>query len=139
MGFAALLKTRRRLGVFVLLAFVTVCVFVLNYRVPDVQVFAIPAFLLLAVGLGVGIQAGWRMLWGLTTASKRINSRAAGALVAGALCIVLLLNFLALWSPAWAANDLSGRTGVRDMGRDWLRQDFPSGARVVGILGEMTL
>ncbi len=112
---------------FFAVAFLTYLAFVLVYRVPDVEVFAIPAFLIEAILIGFGVSA-------LMQTSGR-----ARVLVCVLLLLALALNFYASFPSAFAANDLSHKTDVRDYGRDIMAQDFPSNATLVGILGEMTL
>ncbi|MBI5880280.1 MAG: DUF2723 domain-containing protein [Chloroflexi bacterium] len=111
-----------------LLTALAACVaFVLDYRVPDVQVFAIPAFMLLALALGVGF--AWL--------AARAGSHARLAQVA--LVALLVVSGVPVAQAAWVENDLSGRTGPRDYGRDIVSQPLPPNASLVGILGEMTL
>jgi hypothetical protein len=114
-------------AIFLASAFLAYLVFVLVYRVPDVAVFAIPAFLFEALLIGAGAHALWQ-----------VGGRTR-VLVRPLLLIVLALNFLSLIPAAFAANDLSQATGVRDYGRDIMAQHFPANSTLVGILGEMTL
>jgi hypothetical protein len=55
------------------------------------------------------------------------------------LLIALVLNFASVFRAAFASNDLSRKTDVRDYGRDIVAQRFPANSTLVGILGEMTL
>ena len=57
LGLRWLLKRRLAAGLFLLAAFATYLAFVVSYRVPDVQVFAIPAFLIMALAFGCGLHA----------------------------------------------------------------------------------
>ena len=114
-------------AIFLASAFLAYLVFVLVYRVPDVAVFAIPAFLVEALLIGAGAHALWQ-----------VGGRPRAVLRA-LLLLALALNFLSLIPAAIAANDLSRATGVRDYGRDIMAQHFPANSTLVGILGEMTL
>ncbi len=128
-GFGALVREERwrHSAVFLAAAFLAYLAFMLFYRVPDVEVFAIPAFLVEAVLIGVGVGVLWQ-----TGGRARVVVRAL-------LLLALALNFGSVFQAAFAANDLSQRTEVRDYGRDMLSQDFPPDSTLVGILGEMTL
>lgn len=118
-------------GLFILVAFLSYLAFVLVYRVPDIEVFAIPAFMLLAIALGCGLHAIIRLLLRLS-----VPLRIAGFSL---LTVALLTNFVFNFQPSFIQNDLSRQTDVRDYGRDILAQPFPPNATLVGILGEMTL
>lgn len=139
-GVAALIvRNRRGFFAYWLSAFFSIVLFVVNYRVPDVQVFAIPAFLLMAIALGLGLHAAGH---GLAALAARVGIGGPGiwAVFAGlTLALLLALNALPLLASAWAENDLSSHTEVRDRGRDWLAQPLPPDSHLVGILGEMTL
>jgi len=126
----------RAAGLFLLTAFSIYLIFVVSYHVPDVQVFAIPAFLILALAFGCGLHALMLELPGLVghAGSRRLR---IGSLLLGVLLVIV--NLTPIFQGAWAENDLSGRTELRDYGRDMLAQPLPANATLVGILGEMTL
>jgi hypothetical protein len=136
-------RPRTRLGRFGLkvlaltgLAFVTHVLFAIVYRVPDVEVFFIPAFLLTAVWIGVGLDDATDLL------RIRGSSLAVRRLLAGCR---LLLFLAAVFQPLAIAVrnypdlDLSRRWIVHDYGQYVLIDGVPSGTTVVGLLGEMTL
>ncbi|MCA1552964.1 MAG: hypothetical protein LC737_01155 [Chloroflexi bacterium] len=118
---------RHASGIFLLLSFLPYLIFVLVYRVPDIEVFAIPAFLILAIALGVGAHA--LVQW----------SRGGRILVSLLLGLLLAWNFVPIFQSSFAQNDLSRKTDVRDYGRAILAQSFPPRSVLVGILGEITL
>ena len=143
LGLGWLLKRRFAAGVFLLAAFATYLVFVVNYRVPDVQVFAIPAFLMIALMLGCGLQAlitDGPLLVQKIFGQRALESRPGSTHLPQFVAFVLmLLSVIPIFSGAFATNDLSERTELRDYGRDMLAQPLPPNAVLVGILGEMTL
>jgi hypothetical protein len=131
-GVAALI-VRRRWRVLLLSAgaFVSYTAFNILYAVTDIQVFFIPAILIGAVWLAVGVQE-----------LASLAARAGGAPWWGGLAAAFML--IGLLAPALArlgAADLdrSQDWAVYDYGQDLLEQPFPPNSAVVGILGEMTL
>ena len=143
LGLGWLLKRRLAAGVFLLAAFATYLIFVLNYHVPDVQVFAIPAFLMIALMLGCGLHALItevpllvQKIFGQPPLESRPDSTHLPQFVA---VMLMLLSMIPIFTSAFATNDLSERTELRDYGRDMLAQPLPPNAALVGILGEMTL
>ncbi|MEP7199039.1 MAG: DUF2723 domain-containing protein, partial [Chloroflexota bacterium] len=159
-GFVALLRrpvgiwnlgwfdsAHHRFVIFLVVAFCTYLAFVLFYRVPDVQVFAIPAFLILAIALGCGVQAisqlathyGVDALADFRAPAVAFTPTVLRLGIRGLLLLVLAINFTLICPSSFAQNDLSGKTDVRDYGRDLLAQPLPADATLVGILGEMTL
>jgi hypothetical protein len=139
-GVAALWVRRNNVvATYWLIAFVTFVLFVVNYRVPDVQVFAIPAFLLMAVLIGTGAQVAGDALVNVGERVGVGSARNRRGFAAVVLLLLLALNFVPMIPVAFTQNDRSDETAIRDMGRDWLAEPFPPNARLVGILGEMTL
>ena len=61
LGLAVMLCTTPQLGGFVLLAFVTMLFFILNYEPPDKYIFYLPTYVLIAVALGTGV--GFPLEW----------------------------------------------------------------------------
>jgi hypothetical protein len=55
LGFAAIVRRDLPAGVFVLLALGAELLYALNYRIADIAVYYIPTYLLLAVGLAIGV------------------------------------------------------------------------------------
>jgi hypothetical protein len=161
-GIVALLATRHSLfairnlpfAVFLLVAFLTHLVFVLSYKVPDVQVFALPAFMCMAIALGCGWDGVWRVARSSMDGGRETGDgrRAADERPATSdqqrvtsdrrrviLFVILLWNFVSIFQTSFAQNDLSNKTDVRDYGRDMMAQPFPPNSTLIGILGEMTL
>jgi len=139
LGVLAMLLRQRRGFVLVGLGFLAYVAFALVYKVADVEVFFIPAFLLFALWIGAGLDVFWQVADSLHQRYNHLASRiasyalsAAGYALAIALPVVLLLTNLPLLdrSEDWAAHDY---------GLDVLRQPLPTGAVVVGIRGETTL
>ena len=117
-------------------AFITYVAFAVVYRVPDVEVFFIPAFVLVAVWIGVG----------LDYAADLLQPRGRSLALRRLLAVCCLLLFLAaVFQPLaiavrnYPAVDLSRSWIVHDYGLYVLEQPFPADSTVVGLLGEMTL
>jgi hypothetical protein len=166
LGLVGLLASTRKprsstlLGV----AFALNAAFVLTYRVADIEVFAIPAFLLYAIWIGIGMDFLGGILakvWKRLSSPKRLRSPRivllpglfatfarlaerlpdAKALASCRLLLVILflLQPLALLRDNYPEIDLSQRWAVHDYGVDMLSQPLEDNAVVIGILGEMTL
>jgi hypothetical protein len=117
-------------------AFATYLAFAVNYRVPDVEVFFIPAFLLVAVWIGVGLDHAASLLQprGRNLALRRVLA-ACGLL----LFVAATLQPLLVAARHYPDLDLSQQWTVRDYGLYVLDQPLPADSTVVGLLGEMTL
>jgi len=118
------------------LAFISLSIFAVVYRVPDVEVFFVPAFLLVAVWIGVG----------LDHAADLLRIRGTSLAVRRLLAVSVLVVFLAaLFQPVLIAVrdhpdlDLGRQWTAHDYGFYALRQPLPDSATIVGVLGEMTL
>ena len=141
LGLVGLLTSTRKprpatlLGV----AFALNAAFVLTYRVADIEVFAIPAFLLYAIWIGIGTD----LMLNLATrlAEKALPQAGARAPASGRLLLaaLFLLQPLALLRDNYPGLDLSQRWAVHDYGVDMLGQPLEDNAVIIGILGEMTL
>jgi hypothetical protein len=119
------------------LAFLTYVVFAVVYRVPDVEVFFIPALLILAVWIAVGLD------WALDLVRVRGPSLALRRLLA-TCCLLLATSSVAqpllIASRNYPNLDLSRRWIVHDYGQYVLSQDMPYGnSTVVGLGGEVNL
>jgi hypothetical protein len=120
-------------------AFALNAAFVLTYRVADIEVFAIPAFLLYAIWIGIGTDL---MLNLATRLANKVLPQADAKVLAFCrllLVILFLLQPLALLRGNYPELDLSQRWAVHDYGVDMLSQPLEDNAVVIGILGEMTL
>ncbi len=129
------------------LAFLAYVAFALLYRVPDVEVFFIPAFLLTALWIAVGLDAALDRLriWSI----RRDNAHgsppgpAVRRFPAFASVLLVVLAFaqpLLLALRNYPDRDLSRRWIVHDYGRYLLDQELPYGeSTVIGLGGEMTL
>lgn len=131
-GFIALFLRAWREWLLLALALTANLVFVLTYRVVDINVFFIPAFLITALFIAAGL-AG--LLWLAYYALP--NRWATLATAAGALLLFVLP--IALLHDHYADVDLSKKTDIIAYGRDVLAQPLPNNATIVGILGEMSL
>lgn len=135
LGLLALLRRPRALfltgGTFA----ITV-LFAVLYRVPDVEVFFIPAFLTAALWIGIGLDDAVERLRprGPSLALRRLSALCAVGLVLAALVQPLLIAV-----RAYPDLDLSQRWIVHDYGRYVLDEPLPENGTVVGLLGEMTL
>jgi len=129
-GLATLVRRPRHLALLAL-SLLAYPVFIAIYRVADPAVFLIPSFLVIAVLIGVGLDA-----------IERAAHRWPGiprAAVWLALAAFSLGPMLARWPETYAQTDLSQASEVRAYGLDILRQPLEERAVIVGILGEMTL
>jgi len=120
-------------------AFALNAAFVLTYRVADIEVFAIPVFLLYAIWIGIGVDL---MLNLATRLAEKVLPQAdakASAFCRLLLVTLFLLQPLALLRGNYPELDLSQRWAVHDYGVDMLSQLLEDNAVVIGILGEMTL
>ena len=120
-------------------AFALNAAFVLTYRVADIEVFAIPAFLLYAVWIGIGMDF---LLNLATRLAERVLPQAGAKTPAFChllLATLFLLQPLALLRDNYPVLDLSQWWAVHDYGVDMLSQPLEDNAVVIGILGEMTL
>jgi hypothetical protein len=117
--------------VFLLVALGGYVAFGLSYDVPDVSLFLIPAYLVIAVALGVGLSALRRVAntllarWGRPLPSVRIQlTRSATLTLAGFLLLALLWTNLPYV-------DKSEAYSSRDWGLYALQQDLPRGAVIL--------
>ena len=134
----------RRRYVFLLLATLATLAFGVAYKVQDIDVFFIPAFMLTALWAAIGLApvfdstlvyaAGigrslhlprWMRPWVLGGASLLI-------------AVLMLAEPINAARHDWPKRDQSQAWGVHDYGQDMLAAVAPGG-RVVGLLGETTL
>jgi hypothetical protein len=119
------------------LAFLTYMAFAVTYRVPDVEVFFIPAFVITAVWIATGLDYSTDLLRirGQSLALRRLLATCSLLLATSAVAQPLLIavrNYPDL--------NLSRRWIVHDYGQYVLSQDMPYGnSTVVGLGGEMNL
>jgi hypothetical protein len=130
-------KLRRKALALTSLAFLTYVAFALIYRVPDVEVFFIPAFLITAIWIAAGLDYALDILRirGQTMAARRFLAACTLLLAASAIAQPLFLA-----ARNYPDLDLSRRWIVHDYGRYVLDQELPYGSStVIGLGGEMTL
>ncbi len=118
-------------GVFLLLALGGYAAFGLSYDVPDVSLFLIPAYLVVAIALGIGLSALRGVAntlltrWGRALPSVRVQlTRSATLTLAGLLPLALLWTNL-------PKVDKSQAYSSRDWGLYALQQDLPTGAVIL--------
>ena len=118
------------------LAFLTFVAFGVVYRVPDVEVFFIPAFVIVAVWIGAGLDYAASLLRprGPSLALRRLL--AASGVV---LFLAAIIQPLSIAARNYPDLDLSQRWIVHDYGQYLLQEPLPSESTIIGILGEMTL
>ncbi|MCD6289412.1 MAG: DUF2723 domain-containing protein [Anaerolineae bacterium] len=142
LGMGALLAgrgNRRRArwdGLALIAALATTYGFGLAYRVADVEVFFIPAFLCTGLAVAEGLaalQTGWEHL---AQGRRWPASRLLGDIILGGGVIAALV-FVTL--PQFPAMDRHRQWDVHDLGEDILSQPMPRDSVIVGILGETTL
>jgi hypothetical protein len=135
MGILALLQRPKALAL-TGLAFLTYLAFAIAYHVPDIEVFFIPTFLVVATWIGAGLDYAADLL------RPRGQSMALRRFLA-ACCLLLFLAAiiqpLAIAVRNQADLDLSQRWIVHDYGLYVLQQPLPRDSTVIGLLGEMTL
>jgi hypothetical protein len=118
------------------LAFLAYAGFAILYRVPDVEVFFLPAFLFVSLWIGIGLDYATHLL------RLRGPSLALRRLLAVSLVLLLLASIVQPLSIALRNGpdlDLGQHWIVHDFGRHLLQQPLPANSTVVGLLGEMTL
>lgn len=106
--------------------------FALNYRVADVEVFWLPVFFCLALGVGGAIYelSDW-----LPPLSWQIDQRGwSRRLVLGLLLLVIALGRDGRAAPVDRSDDWEAHIYAADLAG----VDFPPGSRVVGLRGQMT-
>ncbi len=144
MGLARAWRLSVRRSTFLLLATLAQIAFGMVYKVQDVEVFFIPAFLLIALWATIGLAQ-------IFDAATRQAIHAAQPLrlpvwarpVYLAACMLPLAGIV-LFYPAleavqtWSERDRSAAWSVYDYGQDMIDSAAPGGA-VVGLLGETTL
>jgi len=118
---ALLWRSRSRLG-FLALVFAIHTFFALNYSIPDIDSYFIPAFLVWALLCGEGVA------WLLGLLGRKAKSRG----LVRAARLVLPLVFLAPLSANWKENDLSRNYLPYDFGQNALASAEP-GALVLTI------
>ncbi len=130
--------------VFLLLATASQIAFGVAYKVQDVEVFFIPAFMLIALWAAIGLAPVFDSVAIYAAAAGRelrLPRRMAPFVLGGAAALVAAAI---LAEPAvaayrdWGQRDLSRKWDVYDYGQDMLTAVAPGG-RVVGLLGETTL
>lgn len=131
-GFVAMFLRAWREWLLVTLGLAANLIFVLTYRVADVDVFFIPTFLFGALFLAGGLSG---LLW---LAYYALSNRAATIAAAVGALMVLWIPF-ALFQDNYARIDLSNKTDVMAYGRAMLAQPLPDNSTLIGILGEMSL
>jgi len=128
-----------RVAVLLFLFALTTIVFAFGYRVPDIEVFLIPLFLVCALWIAMGFAVLWEMALALV---RRVKKRESTTLQTGLYACLLAggaLLPLFLWHENRAQIDLSQRWEVHDYGVDVLSLPLEEDAVIVGILGEITL
>ena len=118
------------------LAFLAFVAFGVLYRVPDVEVFFIPAFVVVAVWIGLGLDYAAILLRprGPSLALRRLL-----AVTAVLLFLAAIVQPLLIAARTYPDQDQSRRWIVHDYGQYLLQEPLPPDSTIVGILGEMTL
>ena len=111
--------------------------YALNYYVPDLAVFLIPAFLITALWWGVGLDAliGWLGKFGAqTTSSSSLTGEdrsTLGLAAAGLIAVVILAVLVIGVSERWSSVDASGDDGRTSWGRATLSESIEEGAAIL--------
>jgi hypothetical protein len=144
MGLVTAWKFSRRRYVFLLLATISQAAFASAYKVQDVEVFFLPAFMLAAVWAAWGLAP---LFDGLALqgmhAARRLQPRpwVRSLIVAGwvtSLAVVMLFEPARNTLAAFPQQDRRTGWGAYDYGADIISSVAPDG-QVIGLLGETTL
>ncbi|NLE76835.1 MAG: DUF2723 domain-containing protein, partial [Chloroflexi bacterium] len=135
LGLVNLLLRRPKEWLLVAVALAIQLAFALRYRVGDVEVFFLPAFLLMALLVGAGVSAGPDLGQAL-----RERGFGRGAIAVGRVLALAALGWLIYTGIGhYQAMDRSQDWGVYDYGLDVLTQPLGVKPVLIGILGETTL
>ncbi len=143
-GLATAWRSSLRRYVFLALATILTIAFGAVYKVQDIAVFFIPAFMLVALwaalGLGPTFDTALAYATGLGR-SLNLPHVTRPIVLGGAtllMALVILIEPLSAAGREWTKRDLSRAWEVYDYGQEMLAAVAPAG-RVVGLLGETTL
>ncbi|HUV74707.1 MAG TPA: DUF2723 domain-containing protein [Anaerolineae bacterium] len=115
-----------REGLFLLLAFGAYVAFGLSYNVPDISLFLIPSYMIIAIALGVGVFALRRSLEELLGRKHLAVPQLRRQLIASAILTVVGILPLGLaWTNLPKVDRSDARAGY-DWGRYVLQQDLPA-------------
>lgn len=126
---------RRRVWLAILVSLLLCLGFAVAYRVADIEVFLLPAFLIWTLGIGVALS---KIQNAINALLQRYGVKFSSILSALLVCAFLVQPLL-IASRAWPAMDRSRHWEVHDVGVDALAQPLPPNATIIGILGEMTI
>jgi hypothetical protein len=115
-----------REGLFLLLAFGAYVAFGLSYSVPDVSLFLIPSYMIIAVALGIGVFALRRSLEALLDRVQFVAPQLRQQLVASVTVTVVGILPLGLVWMNLPQVDRSDARALYDWGRYALQQDLPA-------------
>ena len=144
LGLVTAWKFSRRRYVFLLLATLSQVAFASAYKVQDVEVFFLPAFMLTAVWAAWGLapQFDGLALRGMNAARRlRPSPWLRSLIVAGwvvSLAVVMLFEPVRNTVAAFPEQNRRTNWGVYDLGADMIASVAPGG-QVIGLLGETTL
>ena len=144
MGLVTAWKFSRRRYVFLLLATLSQVAFASAYKVQDVEVFFLPAFMLTAVWAAWGLAPLFDglALQGMNAARRlRPSPWLRSLIVAGwvvSLAVVMLFEPVRTTLAAFPEQNRRTSWGVYDLGADMIASVAPGG-QVIGLLGETTL
>ena len=144
MGLVTAWKFSRRRYVFLLLATLSQVAFASAYKVQDVEVFFLPAFMLTAVWAAWGLAPLFDglALRGMNAARRLQPSLWVRSLVVAAwvvsLAVVMLFEPVRNTVQTFPEQNRRTSWGVHDLGADMLAAVAPGG-QVIGLLGETTL
>ena len=144
MGLVTAWKFSRRRYVFLLLATISQVAFASAYKVQDVEVFFLPAFMLTAVWAAWGLAPLFDglALRGMNAARRlRPSPWLRSLIVFGwviSLAVVMLFEPVRNTLAAFPEQNRRTNWGVYDLGADMLASVAPGG-QVIGLLGETTL
>jgi hypothetical protein len=105
--------------------------FFLHYRVFDIEVFFIPAHLVLAICAGFG---AWRLLRLVQWAGNRVSARSVRTAALTATTALLFLPLAPVYVSSREANDRSSDTLVNDF-YNAVFEYLPGGSTLVGLTG----
>lgn len=131
LGAAELARLRTREFVLLAIGYAIEMAFFLEYRVFDIDVFFIPAHLVVAIFAGFG---AWRVLAFVHWAAGRISRREAAKASLAIVTAALFLPLVSVYGEHRDANDRSADTAIRDF-YNAVFEMLPAQSALVGLTG----
>ncbi|MCL4263993.1 MAG: DUF2723 domain-containing protein [Anaerolineae bacterium] len=124
LGLVVMVRRQWRTAVILLLAWLGYTFYALNYYVPDLAVFVLPAQLVVGVWWAVGLAFGWALV-------QRAVYRWQWPDVTPLVLTFALIPALTMVADHWAVNDQSGPNPLEQWGRAVLALPLAEGAAIL--------